>query len=144
MAEDRLSRYPHRTRLPTMAFTATSALTPFRSRPPPISSSTAWASWFRAWQDTTFSRLFTRSSMLGFTSRDTTEVTAWACCTSRPPPPSSSTARQAATVCIHFFIRLFFFFIGTTVPFRSVQRESTPSTSSGAVLSSAAESLRSI
>ena len=126
-----------------MALTATSALTPFRSRPPSISASTAAASSLRAWQDTTFSRLFTRSSMLGFTSRDTTDVTAWACCTSTPPP-SSSTARHAATVCIHFFIRLFFFFIGTTVPFRSVQRESTPSTSSGAVLSSAAESLRSI
>ena len=79
MAEEISLRYPFRTRLPTMAFTATSSFAPFRSAPPPMSSRISWASSFSGVQERTFSSRFTRSSMLGFTSSDTTDATAFAC-----------------------------------------------------------------
>ena len=62
-----------------MAFTATSSLAPLRSAPPPISARMAFASSLSGAQASTFSLRLTRSSMLGFTSRDTTDAAAFAC-----------------------------------------------------------------
>ena len=62
-----------------MAFTATSSFAPFRSAPSPISARMAFASSLSGVQTSTFSLLLTFSSMLGFTSSDTTDATACAC-----------------------------------------------------------------
>ena len=62
-----------------MAFTATSSFAPLRSAPLPISERMVFASSLSGVQTRTFSLRFTFSSMLGFTSSDTTDATAWAC-----------------------------------------------------------------
>ena len=66
------SRYPLVSIEPTMAFTATFRSVPFSSMPNRILE----ASEFSASAEITFSCLFTFSSMLGFTSKATTESTA--------------------------------------------------------------------
>ena len=58
---------------PTMAFMATSTLAPVRSIPSRMATASALA----GVADSTVSCRFTVSSTLGFTSRQTTEATAW-------------------------------------------------------------------